>query len=228
MKKKLLLCAVAFVFLTAGAGIAQADLTVYYDQASFLANAGSTALYDFESDSAGYISPPSYSGGYSNAVQDFGDFSIDSTSSGIYSSQIRDLSGNKDILVDIYNNSASLKVIFDHAVTAFGFTFIAEGNNSWDHSTFSLNGTTWDLGTPGDAGFFGIVETTGTFAAGTGFSFGQQSSNWSAVSFDNLRYSSISSVPLPGAIWLAGSAIAGFAGVGRFRTKERNIGKPTI
>ncbi len=219
MKMWLLRCLAVILFLAGGAGIAQADLTVYHDKASFLAQAGSIAGYDFESDSAGDISPPSYSGGVSGSIRDFGDFSIDSTSSGIYESLVRDQSGNKDIYLNTYNNAASLKVIFDHAVTAFGFTFVAEGNQSYDHSTFSLNGTTWDLGTPGDSGFFGLVETTGTLAAGTAFSFGQQSSNWSGLSFDNLIYSSNgpASVPIPDSILLLGTGIVALTGVWRRR-----------
>ena len=220
MKKWFLRCLVTIVSVAGWTGIAQADLTVYHDQASFLAAAGSTTLYDFESNSAGDISPPSYSGGASTAIQDFGDFRIDSTSTGIYLSEIRDHleddppMNNKDIYVNTYNNAASLKIIFNHAVAAFGFTYVAEGNQSYDHSTFSLNGTTWDLGTPGDSGFFGIIDTTGTLAAGTAFSFGQNSINWSGVSFDNLRYTSNgpAPVPVPSAILLGalGTGSVGF------------------
>ena len=219
MKQKYLSILAAGLLIAVTGGAAQAALTVYHDQASFLANAGSTALYDFESDSAGDISAKSYSGGNSGAVHDFGDFIIDSTSTGIYWSEIRDQSGYKDIYLSTYNNSASLNVIFDHAVTAFGFTYVAEGNDSWDYSTFSLNGTTWDLGTPGDSGFFGIIDTAGTLAAGTAFSFGQSSSNWSGVSFDNLRYSSNgpAPVPAPDSILLLGIGLVGLAGLWRRR-----------
>ncbi len=216
MKKWLLVCLLMIVSLVGVAEMAQANLVIYYDQTSFLANAGSTAAYDFESDLATYISPPSYSGGVSGSVRDFGDFSIDSTSTGIYSSMIRDQSGNKDIFLNTYNNAASLNVIFDNAVTAFGFSYVAEGNNSYDHSIFSLLGTTWDLGTPGSSGFFGIVETTGTIAAGTTFSFGQQSSNWSGLSFDNITYSS-TPVPVPASFFLLGLGLIGLTGVNRKR-----------
>ena len=178
----------------------QAGLVVYYDQASFLANAGSVTVYDFESDSAGTISPPSYSGGLPGSVRDFGDFSIDATSTGIYVAGIREQGENMVIYLNSYNNNAALNVLFDDAVTAFGFNYVAEGNNYYDHSMFSLLGQTWDLGTPGASGFFGVVKTNGTLAAGTAFSFGQQSSNWSSLSFDNVTYS----VPKPVSIAMIG------------------------
>jgi len=81
----------------------QAVLVVYTDKASFLAHAGSVTIYDFESDSTGTISPPSYSGGLPGSVHDFGDFSIDATSTGIYEAGIRKLDENIDIYLDSYN-----------------------------------------------------------------------------------------------------------------------------
>ncbi len=168
---------------------AQAELVVYHDRASFLAAVGSVVVYDFESDSEAAISPPSYSGGLAGSVHDFGDFSIDATSTGIYEASIREQGENMDIYLHSYNNSTALNVLFDDDVTSFGFNYIAEGNNSYDHSTFSLLGQTWDLGTPGTSGFFGVVETTGSIAVGTAFSFGQNSSNWNSLSFDNVTYS---------------------------------------
>jgi len=167
----------------------QAEFIVYHDRASFLAASGSVVVYDFESDSAAYISPPSYSGGLSGSVRDFGAFSIDATSTGIYEADIREQGENMDIHFNSYNNNVAMKVLFDDDITRFGFNYIAEGNNSYDHSTFSLLGQTWDLGTPGASGFFGVVETTGIIAAGTAFSFGQNSSNWSQLSFDNVTWS---------------------------------------
>ena len=167
----------------------QAELVIYHDRASFLAAVGSVVVYDFESDSAATISPPSYSGGLAGSIHDFGDFSIDATSTGIYEASIREQGENMDIYLHSYNNSTALNVLFDDDVTSFGFNYIAEGNNSYDHSTFSLLGQTWDLGTPGSTGFFGVVETTGSIAAGTAFSFGQNSSNWNSLSFDNVTYS---------------------------------------
>lgn len=213
MKKKFLVGMVTGMFLFGLAAMANANLIVYYDQANFLANAGSVVVYDFESDTPGYISSPNYHGGNPGAVQDFSDFSIDATSAGIYSAKIRQQNGNNDIYMNSYSNGAALNVIFDDAVTAFGFTYIAEGNQNYDHSTFSLLGTTWDLGTPGNSGFFGVIETTGTIAVGTAFSFGQQTRNWSGVSFDNITHSSNSPVPVPATMLLFGTGLAGLMGL---------------
>ncbi len=203
MKKKMLSGLVTGISLFGVIGISHAALIVYHDAADFLANAGSTTVYDFESDAPGNIS-----------VQDFGDFSIDATGNGIYLAEVRRQNGNNDIYMNSYNNNASLDVLFDNDVTAFGFTYVAEGNQYWDHSTFSLNDQSWELGTPGDSGFFGVIETTGTIAAGTAFSFGQQSINWSGVSFDNVTYSSNGSgpVPEPGTMLLFGMGLVGLLG----------------
>ncbi len=222
MKKNLLvqfcfLLAMMFIFTSTSEALVY---DVYTDLASFSSAAGTTLLYDFESDSAAYISSPSYSGGNSGAVRDFGDFSIDSTSTGIYMSEVRDLSGNKDIYVNTYNNAASLNFLFDNDVEAFGFSYVVEGNQSHDHGTFSLLGTSWDLGGNGTSGFFGVVENAGPIAAGTAFSFGQQSRNWSGLSVDNIRYTGTTTdegsdgdqtnaVPEPATMLLFGSGLVG-------------------
>ena len=200
MKNKILARTLLGMIIFGLSVVAKANLVVYYDQSNFLANAGAVIVYDFESDTPGYISSPSYSGGQSGAIQDFGDFSIDATSSGIYVAEIREQNGNNDITGDFYNNGASLNVIFDNSIKAFGYTYVAEGNDSYDHSTFSLFTNTWDLGRFGTTGFFGVIETTGSIAAGTPFSFGQQSINWSGVSFDNIKYA----VPEPAILLIFG------------------------
>ncbi len=219
MKRKVLTGGVAAIIGIGLVGIAHASLVVYHDQTSFLAASGSVDVYDFESDTPGYISAPSYSGGHPGAVQDFGDFSIDATSNGIYQANIRSQNGNNDVYGDFYNNNAALNVIFDKNITAVGFTYVAEGNQNWDHSTVSLLNTTWDLGIPGDSGFFGVIEDSGTIAAGTPISFGQQSSNWSGVSFDNLTYTSNgpspAPVPEPATMLLFATGLAGIAGLRR-------------
>ena len=203
MKKEIIVGLVTGAFLLGVTGMAQATLIVYHDSAGFLANAGTTTVYDFESDTAGYIS-----------LHDFGDFSIDATSTGIYEAEVREQNGNHDVYMNSYDNNASLNVIFDADISAFGFTYKAEGNDSWDHSTFSYNGIIYDLGTPGDSGFFGLIEDNGTLAAGTPFSFGQQSVNWSGVSFDNITYSSNSPspVPEPATMLLFGTGLVGLVG----------------
>ncbi len=203
MKKEIIVGLVTGAFLLGVTGMAQATLIVYHDSAGFLANAGTTTVYDFESDTAGYIS-----------LHDFGDFSIDATSTGIYEAEVREQNGNHDVYMNSYDNNASLNVIFDADISAFGFTYKAEGNDSWDHSTFSYNGIIYDLGTLGDSGFFGLIEDNGTLAAGTPFSFGQQSVNWSGVSFDNITYSSNSPfpVPEPATMLLFGTGLVGLVG----------------
>ena len=219
MKRKIFSVGVAAIIGIGFVGIAHASLVVYHDQASFLAAAGSVAVYDFDSDTPVYISAPSYSGGHPGAVQDFGDFSIDATGTGIYLAEIRQQNGNNDIYGDFYSNNAALNVIFDNDVTAVGFTYVAEGNQYWDHSTVSLLNTTWELGIPGDSGFFGVIEDSGTIAAGTPISFGQQSINWSGLSFDNLTYTSNGSspapVPEPATMLLFATGVAGIAGLRR-------------
>ena len=223
MKKNFLAGLVAGSFVLGMAGMAQAALMVYHNRASFLANAGPTTVHDFESDSVGFIRPSYYDyEWHPGDVRDFGDFSIDSTSYGIYISEVRENSGNKDIYVNTASNTASLNVVFDMDITAFGFDWIAEGNDPGeDISTFSFGGTTWDLGTLGDSGFFGLVETSGTIGAGEAFSFGQNSISWSGVSFDNVTYSSNgpAPVPEPTTMLLLGTGLIGLAGT-RCRRKK--------
>jgi hypothetical protein len=212
---------------------AHALLVVCTDETSFLVNSGTTSVYDFESDAVGVIKPSSYSSS-PTAIQDFGDFSIDATGSNIYLAEVRQLTdgGNKDIYVNTMSNGDFLNIIFDMDVSAFGFDWIGEGNQSYDYSIFSLLGTTWTLGNMGQSGFFGLIETEGTISAGTAFSFGQLSSNWSGVSFDNLVYSSADSesvvpgpapapapVPEPSTILLLGSGLLGLVWYGRKRKK---------
>jgi len=227
MKKKFLAGLVVGLFVLGMAGMAQATLVAYYDRASFLAHAGHTAVYDFESDSAGYIHSPGY-GGHTGDVRNFGDFTIDSNSSGIWLSEVRDNNSvNKDIYMNSYSDEASLKIIFNSDVSAFGFDWIAEGNDvGEDISTFSFGGQTWNLGTLGQSGFFGLVETSGTIGAGEAFSFGQNSISWSGVSFDNVTYSSNGSspVPEPTTMLLLGTGLIGLAGWG----KRKKIFRPSV
>ena len=200
------------------ASSAQANLLVYTDRTSFLADAGSTSVYDFESDAAS-----------SFRVRDFGDFTIDATGSGIYLAEVRENTGNNDIYINTSSNVASTNLVFDMDVTVFGFDWIAEGNDTWDHSIFSFNGTTYDLGTPWNTGFFGLVENSGTIAAGSVFSFGQQSTNWSGMSFDNITYSSNATndapapVPEPTTILLLGTGLIGFTGLRKRKIKQVNL-----
>ncbi len=233
MKKQIVVGLITEILLMGTASFSQATLVVYHNQADFLAQAGQTTVHDFESDTvgltddgygyfvetdpAGMIRSASY-GENSAAYHDFGDFTIDATGTGIYQAGVRDSNGNNDIYMCSYDNTASLNILFDNDITAFGFTYVADGNQSWDHSTFTLQGTTWDLGRPGDTGFFGVIETAGTFAAGTAFSFGQQSINWSGVRFDNITYSvtTPSPVPEPATLLLFSTGLAGLA----FRRKR--------
>ena len=236
MKKKIWAGLAIVLFISGVLGSSNAKAyTTFTDLSSFNAAAGATTVYDFESDTpgltwisstrsdqtnlAGMIKPASYSSD-PGASRDFGDFTIDATGPEIYKAGVREgqSPGNLDLYVNTSDNVASLNVIFDTGVTAFGFNWIAEGNQSYDHSTFSLGDTTWDLGPKGAYGFFGLVDTTGTI--GTTFSFGQKTSNWSAMSIDNITYSSISPVPIPSTLLLFGTGLAGFIGT-RVRRKKK-------
>ncbi len=237
MKKKFLAGFVVGLFVLGILGISNAKAyTVYYDLTSFNVAVGATTTDDFESDTvgitylsngyyqtnaAGMIKTSSYSSD-SNGHRDFGDFTIDATGTGIYMAGVRQQNDeNNDIYFNSMNNTASMNVLFGQHITAFGFDWIAEGNQSYDHSTFTLLGTTYDFGVPGASGFFGVVMDSGeTFSAGTPFSFGQDSSNWSGMSIDNITYSSIAPVPIPASILLFGSGLAGLVGI-RSRRKKR-------
>ena len=214
MKKKLTLALITGVFLLGLAGIVQANLVVYHNLNNFIANAGATTIYNFDADTMGYIKFPSY-GRNENARHDFGDFTIDATGRNIYLTEICGQDGDQHIFMNTSGNKASVKVLFDFDITAFGFNYKAGGNDGWDHSTFTYNNTTYDLGTPGDSGFFGLIEDCGRFAAGTSFSFGQNSINWSNMSFDDIIYSlnSPSPVPIPDSILLFGISLIGLIGI---------------
>ncbi|HHL32762.1 MAG TPA: hypothetical protein ENJ30_00190, partial [Desulfobulbaceae bacterium] len=111
MKKEITGGLVTGAFLLGVTGMAQATLIVYHDSAGFLADAGTTTVYDFESDTAGYIRSPSY-GGNPGALHDFGDFTVDATSTGIYEAEVREQNGNHHVYMNSYNNNATLNVIF--------------------------------------------------------------------------------------------------------------------
>ncbi len=199
--------------------ISYAVLVSYNDEAAFLAAAGQTTVYDFESDAAQFLKSPSYSLD-PWAITDFGDFSIDSTSH-VYRSVIRDDGTNHDLLFNSMNNSGFLDLVLSRDVTAFGFNWVAEGNNSYDYSTFSIAAMQFGitLGNPGTSGFFGLIETAGSIVAGTPFTFGQASTNWSAMSIDNITYSS-NPVPEPATIFLFGTGLAGLVGFRRRKKKS--------
>jgi len=194
-----------------------AVLVAYYDEASFLAGAGLVDVYDFENDAAQWLKSPSYSVDHT-AITDFGDFLVDSTSD-IYQSQIRDDGANHDMRFNSMSNGGFLNVIFDESVSAFGFNWIADGNQSHDGSTFSIAaiGFYEVLGYRGTSGFFGVVETAGVMAAGTAFTFGQSSTNWSAMVVDNITYSA-SPTPEPATMLLFGTGLASLIG---FRLRKK-------
>lgn len=214
MKSLLLAVLISLVWVSNS----HAVLVAYYDEASFLADAGLVSVYDFENDAAQWLKSPSYSLDPA-AITDFGDFLVDSTSD-IYQSQIRDDNFNHDMRFTSMSNGGLLKLVFDESVTAFGFNWIADGNQSYDGSTFSIAtlGFYELLGFPGTSGFFGVVETAGSIAAGTAFTFGQSSSNWSAMIVDNITYSA-TPTPEPATMFLFGTGLAGLIG-SRLRKKK--------
>jgi len=240
MKKTFLAGLVIGLFALGMAGMAQAALMVYYDKGSFLTDAGPTAVYDFESDSAiadyshdgqdsaGWIKYPSYSySGTSVVAKDFGVFTLYGIVADLYNAYVREnqTTGNNDVYFNTMGNDGCLNLVFDMDVTAFGFDWIAEGNDTSDHSIFSFDGTTWDLGIPGDSGFFGLIEDSG-IAAGSVFTFGQNAYNWSGMSFDNVTYSSNAAAPVPepATMLLLGTGLIGLAGW----RKRKKVFRPSI
>lgn len=109
-----------------------------------------------------------------------------------------------------------LEFRFNNPVSAFAADFFEVGS---DHDlVLSVGGEKYHLRSLFNNhadGFFGVIATAGeTFDK---LSFSATSSENFIV--DNVRIGNVSSVPLPAAVWLMGTALLALAGIGRRKTQ---------
>lgn len=195
-----------------------ATTTAYFDEAAFLANAGPLNVDSFEdlAPSGGTASESLARAGYQVTSTAFG------AGFGLYSYSAPSGFGafatdGDGYLVHQTDVAQSLVFQFDTAVHAFGFTV-----TDWDNplvtgdAKLMLGNNAGDkvlvTATPmmdGDALFFGIVNTAFAFTEVTLFN----TSNNEAYGIDGVYFSQ--PVPVPGALLLFGSALAGSAFVRR-------------
>ena len=214
---RLFLAAISLAALSA-----HAATTTYSDEALFTAAAGALSFDSFEdlAPTAGTPTATLTRTGYTITS------SIDGNGFGLYSFDGPSGFGafatdGTRYLVHQSDTADSLVFQFDTAVTAFGFSL-----TDWDNplttgdAMLMLGNDAGDkvivTATPlldGEALFFGIVNTGFAFTEVTLFN----TSNNEAYGIDGVYFSQ--PVPLPGAVWLLGSAlITGFAGARRRRS----------
>jgi len=95
------------------------------------------------------------------------------------------------------------------------FNIISQGSGYWGSGTIVPNSD--NTGFYGSGEVHGIIQFEGAF---TSLSFIDSSENWHGLTVGVGGLSDPAVVPVPAAVWLFGSAIAGFAGFSRFKKKS--------
>jgi hypothetical protein len=208
---------VVFGILIMGAGTSNASTVSYTDRSSFLSAAGNTTVETFNNFSQDTS--------FRNVELDLEGFSMIASECCVTAGNFIDVSPffgsnvvNDSPFARIYTShehSISLTINFDVAVTSFGADFRGI-NDSLDRTQWLVNGETISLPVSPQNGlntFFGIVSDTAfTTITFVGIDNGNSSDLYG---MDNVTYSG---VPIPAAVWLFGSALAGLGWMRRRQT----------
>lgn len=213
MNKILMAVAVFTIVLLVSEHRAEAlTYNIYTDYSSFSAAAGSTMLYDFESDTVGA----------DYKVHDFGDFSVDGSS--LYAVTIQDVS-TKELFFNTSSYTQDMAVTLDVPSASFGFDWRNTDNNT-DMIRVDFDNIQHVLGAKDESGFWGIVATDGMITADMPFLFGDTSggAGWTTGNLDNFRYGTANvddpaPVPEPSTFLLLCSGLAGLGCYARKRKK---------
>jgi len=211
MNKILMTVAIFTIVLLVSEHKAEAlTYNIYTDYSSFSAAAGSTMLYDFESDTVGA----------NYKVYDFGDFSVDGSS--LYAVKIEDVS-TKELYFNTSSYTQNMAVTLDVASASFGFDWRNTDNNT-DMIRVDFDSTQYVLGAKDESGFWGVVATDGLITSNMPFLFGDTSggAGWTEGNLDNFRYGTANvnnPVPEPSTFLLLGSGLAGLCLYARKRKK---------
>ena len=202
MKKTMLATALLLVPFVSSAAI-----TTYTNQGNWSAAAGTTSLYDFNSEADG-----------SFTSRDFGDFTgtlmnqYDAITPAITSGELQ---------LQRRQYTTDLKITFDSNISSFGFTW---GNTDGSSDAMELNvlGQNFIFGPSLSSGFFGIVSTSLFTEALLSDSVG----NGGSLSYgyvDNFQYGDgTGEVPIPAAAFMFAPALLGFMGLRR-RAKNKAV-----
>ncbi|MGG7566381.1 hypothetical protein ACQ5SO_09500 [Rhodovulum sp. DZ06] len=213
MKTKHLAIAAAALVVSGSAAVAADINATYTDRASFLAAIGASVDFDFESSA---LSGTASSGAASSI--DFGDFAVGSSPAAVKVLGVPAIGASNTtpgganymyLDTDIAFTGAVTTFTFDSTLTAFGFNYtsLAPGAGA---ATITV-GSIVTIVPSGSSGFFGF--TSDGFA-----SFAFDSSDDSAVGFDDLAWAeagAVSDVPAPAAAPLLLLGLGGLAALRR-------------
>ncbi|GHF87626.1 PEP-CTERM sorting domain-containing protein [Thalassotalea marina] len=200
MKKLILPLLALGLSATANAGI----ITVYDNEADFLAATSISNSYNFDGDATSNFTD-----------MDFGDFSITADGfdieTSISNSSSYFNSNHLDFYTECCNVPDTMKINFDFGISAFGFDFSNEDPTS-DFTVITIDGNSYNVGTSGSAGFFGFT-ATGPISSVT---FNDDAGNGGAntsTKYDNFIFTRADSVsvPEPTSIAILGLGVLGLA-----------------
>jgi hypothetical protein len=173
------------------------------------------SVLDFETSTPGAYQTFSQGGLTFTDQNGFAGIRIDGQTVGQYNTR-----GSQSLHVNDYADTLktdSLRIDFSQPASAFGFLWGAS-NYQWTLSAYGAgNNLIESFALPityaSNAGdFFGIAAPGIAYAVLSTNLTNQDRADW--VILDNVTVSSVSSVPLPAAVWLFGSALAGLTGLG--------------